>query len=130
VLATLRGASVLLLLATFLAYLLIPLVEGIRRQLQRRHIRRPPPIWAVLLAIYSIAFAILLVSWRGSAPLVRGIITQSAPAAIERLFGNSGSRIESLYERVNQADAGLVETECPTCGTSFALDLAESNGVV
>jgi predicted PurR-regulated permease PerM len=96
VFAIIRGASVLLLLATFLAYVLIPIVEGIRRQVQRRLVRRPPRSGTVLLAIYCFAFGMLLIFWRGSAPRVRTVITQSAPAAIERLFGNSGTRLDSI----------------------------------
>ena len=59
-----------------------------------------------------------------------GAISPVPPAAIERLFATDFTYLQNLYERVNQADAGLVETECPTCGTRFALDLAESNGVI
>jgi hypothetical protein len=59
-----------------------------------------------------------------------GAISPVSPAVVERLFATDFTYLQNLYERVNQADSGLVETECPTCGTRFALDLAETNGAI
>ncbi len=56
-----------------------------------------------------------------------GDISPVGPAVVERLFATDFIYLQDLYVRVNDAGASLVETECPTCGTHFALDLAQSD---
>jgi hypothetical protein len=51
-----------------------------------------------------------------------GEINPVTPAVIERLFASDFAYLQALYLRMN--DGGdLVETQCPTCGKRFALDL-------
>jgi hypothetical protein len=54
-----------------------------------------------------------------------GGISPVGPAVIEALFSIDFLFLQDLYLRVNEVDGQLIETECPTCGTRFALDLAE-----
>jgi hypothetical protein len=49
-----------------------------------------------------------------------GEISPVSPAVIERLFS-----ADFVYLHVGP---NLIETQCPTCGTRFALDLAENAG--
>ena len=43
---------------------------------------------------------------------------------IERLFSTDFVYLQELYEQIN-VDGGLIETQCPTCGTRFTLDTLE-----
>lgn len=52
-----------------------------------------------------------------------GGLTSVPPAVVERLFATDFAYLQDLYLRVNGGSA-IVETECPSCGTRFALDLA------
>src|SRR5579884_2142297 len=45
-------------------------------------------------------------------------------AVIEGLFSADLAYLQHLYVQVNNAGTSLVETQCPGCGTRFALDLA------
>jgi hypothetical protein len=45
------------------------------------------------------------------------------PVDVERLFAADYAFLQDLYVRINEPAAGLAETECPGCGTRFALDL-------
>jgi len=53
-----------------------------------------------------------------------GSITNVTTAIVERLFAADYAYLQDLYVRMNQAGGTLAETECPECGTRFALDLA------
>ena len=53
-----------------------------------------------------------------------GDISQVSPAIVEKLFSADMTYLQDLYIRVNDVGTSLVETQCPSCGTSFALDLA------
>ena len=53
-----------------------------------------------------------------------GDIRQMSPAIIENLFSADLAYLQELYIRVNDTGTSLVETECPHCGTHFALDMA------
>ena len=53
-----------------------------------------------------------------------GDISQISPAIVEKLFSADMAYLQDLYIRVNDASTNLVETQCPNCGTRFALDLA------
>ncbi len=56
-----------------------------------------------------------------------GNLRPVAPAIIEQLFATDFTYLQDLYLRVNGAGPSLVETQCPTCGTRFNLDLAEAD---
>ncbi len=49
------------------------------------------------------------------------------PSIVEQLFATDFTYLQDLYLRVNGAGPSLVETQCPTCGTRFNLDLAEAD---
>lgn len=53
-----------------------------------------------------------------------GDIRQISPATIEGLFSSDIAYLQELYIRVNEVGTSLVETQCPGCGTRFAVDLA------
>ena len=53
-----------------------------------------------------------------------GTLAQPGPALIERLFASDFIYLQDLYTQVNGDAAGLIETECPSCGTHFVLDTA------
>ncbi len=53
-----------------------------------------------------------------------GDISPVTSAVVERLFSTDFTYLQDLYLRVNGAGSDLVETQCPSCGTRFALDLA------
>jgi len=53
-----------------------------------------------------------------------GDISRVSPAIVEKLFSADMAYLQDLYIRVNDASTNLVETQCPNCGTRFALDLA------
>jgi hypothetical protein len=57
-----------------------------------------------------------------------GDISPVEPAVVERLFTTDFIYLQQLYVQMNDAEASLVETRCPTCGTHFALDLAQGGG--
>ena len=54
-----------------------------------------------------------------------GEISPVSPAIVEKLFSADFTYLQDLYVRINNAGPTLVETQCPSCGTRFALDLAE-----
>jgi hypothetical protein len=54
-----------------------------------------------------------------------GTLTQISPAMIARLFATDFIYLQDLYVRVNSADGGVIETQCPSCGTRIALDTSE-----
>jgi hypothetical protein len=45
-------------------------------------------------------------------------------ATVEGLFSADMTYLQNLYIQVNDGGTSLVETQCPACGTRFALDLA------
>jgi hypothetical protein len=53
-----------------------------------------------------------------------GDISQVSPAIVEKLFTADMTYLQDLYIRVNDVGTSLIETQCPGCGTRFALDLA------
>ncbi len=57
-----------------------------------------------------------------------GDIRQVSPAVIEKLFAADMTFLQDLYIQVNDGGTSLVETQCPSCGTRFALDLAGGQG--
>ena len=59
-----------------------------------------------------------------------GDIRPVSAAIVEGLFAADIAYLQDLYIQVNDFGTGLVETQCPHCGTRFALDLTgeASNG--
>ncbi len=55
-----------------------------------------------------------------------GSIRPVTPAVVEQLFATDFTYLQDLYLRVNSAGPSLVETQCPTCGARFTLDVAEA----
>lgn len=53
-----------------------------------------------------------------------GDISPVTPQIIERLFSSDFAFLQDLYIRVNELGSSLVETECPSCGNRFTVDLA------
>ena len=53
-----------------------------------------------------------------------GDIRQINPAIVEKLFAADMAYLQDLYIQVNDTGTTLVETQCPGCGTRFALNLA------
>jgi hypothetical protein len=49
---------------------------------------------------------------------------QISPALLEGLFAADMAYLQDLYIQVNDCGTSLVETQCPHCGTRFALDMA------
>ena len=57
-----------------------------------------------------------------------GDLRQISPALIEQLFTADMAYLQDLYMQVNDGGTSVVETQCPNCGTRFALDLAGEPG--
>jgi len=57
-----------------------------------------------------------------------GTIAPAGPEVIERLFSADFVYLQDLFVRVNDAGTNLVETECPSCGTRFPIDLLQGAG--
>jgi hypothetical protein len=54
-----------------------------------------------------------------------GTLTQISPTIIEQLFATDFMYLQTLYARVNSAEAELIETQCPDCGKRFVLDVTQ-----
>jgi hypothetical protein len=46
------------------------------------------------------------------------------PAVIERLFAADFAYLQQLYMRINEPGGTVAETECPDCGSRFAVNVA------
>jgi hypothetical protein len=57
-----------------------------------------------------------------------GDISPVGPEVVERLFSADFAYLQELYVRVNELGSSLVETQCPSCGTRFALDVTADLG--
>jgi len=57
-----------------------------------------------------------------------GDMTPVSTSIVERLFATDFTYLQDLYMRVNGSAPDIVETQCPTCGTRFALDLSTGDG--
>jgi hypothetical protein len=51
-----------------------------------------------------------------------GTIAPVGPAIIERLFAADFTYLQELYVRMNEPGGGVAETQCPDCGSRFAVD--------
>jgi hypothetical protein len=56
-----------------------------------------------------------------------GDVSPVTQAIIEGLFASDFAYLQEMYLRLNEA-THHVETQCPQCGTRFALDLLSENG--
>lgn len=56
-----------------------------------------------------------------------GEISPVPPVLVERLFSADFAYLQDLYVRVNELGTSMVETECPSCGTHFQLDLVNTS---
>ena len=54
-----------------------------------------------------------------------GDLGQPTPDVVERLFATDFAYLQDMYVRLNETDASVIETQCPACGSRFALDLSE-----
>jgi hypothetical protein len=53
-----------------------------------------------------------------------GSIAPVPPSVVEGLFSADFAYLQDLYMRVNEPGASLAETQCPECGSRFAVDVA------
>jgi hypothetical protein len=53
-----------------------------------------------------------------------GDISPVGAAVIEGLFAADFSYLQDLYVRINDHGTSVIETQCPTCGARFALDVS------
>lgn len=53
-----------------------------------------------------------------------GDLRQIGPSVIEGLFAADMAYLQHIYIQANDSGSSLVETQCPSCGRRFALDLA------
>ena len=58
-----------------------------------------------------------------------GDMSPVTPAMIEGLFASDFAYLQELYVRLNEGQSHLVETECPTCGARFKLDLMADESI-
>ena len=62
--------------------------------------------------------------------LVRiGDIAPVDASAVERLFSADFVYLQELFVRLNDVGNTIVDTECPACGSHFAIDLAAQPAV-
>jgi hypothetical protein len=67
-------------------------------------------------------------AWLGILLLARVIIRLGdleavTPAVVGGLFASDYNYLQELYVRLNDEGSHSVETQCPACGTPFALDV-------
>ena len=55
-----------------------------------------------------------------------GSISPVTPVVIQGLFASDFAYLQEMYLRLNEGDH-QVETQCPSCGTRFAIDLMSEN---
>lgn len=55
-----------------------------------------------------------------------GTITPVDVQVIERLFSADFVYLQDLFVRLNDVAEDVVETQCPSCGTRFPIDLAQA----
>jgi hypothetical protein len=54
-----------------------------------------------------------------------GTLDEVTPNTIENLFVSDVDYLQGLYERVNSRGADTVDTVCPACGESFAVEVGD-----
>jgi len=88
-LRAIQGVSVLLLLSTFFAYVMAPIVVGLRRRVRIGRRKRPLSRAAALFVLYAMLFVPAALAWRLSADRVTTWVRVTAPASVDRLFGRN-----------------------------------------
>lgn len=58
-----------------------------------------------------------------------GDISPVTPSMIENLFASDFAYLQELYVKLNDGESHLVETECPTCGARFELNLMADENI-
>jgi hypothetical protein len=53
-----------------------------------------------------------------------GGISPVTPSIIERMFAADFAYLQDLYVHLNESNSVTAETQCPDCGSRFAVDLA------
>ena len=81
-----EGATVLLLLSVFFAYLTAPAVASIRQRVRMGPRQRPISKTAALALLYGNLVLSIVVVWRLSADGISAWVRVTAPAAVDRLF--------------------------------------------
>ena len=89
-LSVLEGASVLLLLSIFFAYILAPAVPFVRRRVRVGRRQRPISDAVAIALLYLAIFVPAGLTWRLAAPAVHHWIAVTAPASVDRLFAGGG----------------------------------------
>jgi predicted PurR-regulated permease PerM len=92
--AVVEGASVLLLLSVFFAYLLAPAIPMVSRRARFGRPRRPLSAAGSILLLYGFIFVPMAAVWPSASGTVRRFVDVTAPETIERLF--RGSRLTPL----------------------------------
>lgn len=54
-----------------------------------------------------------------------GAMSTITPAVIERLFTRDFVYLQELFVGLNDGGESAAETQCPTCGTRFSVDLSQ-----
>jgi predicted PurR-regulated permease PerM len=99
-----QGASVLLLLSIFFAYVLVPIVDAARRRARFGRRRRPASRAAVTLTLCVVIWASAFLVWKAAAAPIRHGITVVAPSAIDRLFsGRDNQPLDAVLRRIPPA---------------------------
>ncbi|PYR52737.1 MAG: hypothetical protein DMF89_02110, partial [Acidobacteria bacterium] len=99
-----QGASVLLLLSIFFAYVLVPIVDAARRRARFGRRRRPASRGAVTLTLCVVICASAFLVWKAAAAPIRHGITVVAPSAIDRLFsGRDNQPLDAVLRRIPPA---------------------------
>lgn len=55
-----------------------------------------------------------------------GHLAPVPPEVIERLFSADFVYLQELFVQLNEGGGSVVETECPSCGTRFPIDTAQT----
>jgi hypothetical protein len=58
-----------------------------------------------------------------------GDIAPVDASTVERLFSADFVYLQEMFVRLNDVGSNIAETECPTCGSHFAIDLAAQAAV-
>ena len=86
-LRTIQGGGVLLLLSVFFAYMLAPVVAGLRRRVRIGRRKRPLSRAVSLTLLYAVLFLPGTLAWRVAGDRMTRWIGVTAPAAVDHLFG-------------------------------------------
>ena len=100
-LGAIQGGGVLLLLSVFFAYMSAPVDAGLRRRVRIGRRKRPLSRAVSLTLIYAVLFVPGTLAWRLAGDRMTRWVGETAPAAVDRLFG--GVDLEPLERLVARA---------------------------